>query len=395
MDDPQLIVLRLNTAFDAVRSIVARYGGVINKISNGPAGPHVIALFGALRSHEDDPQRAVHAAIEIQTALWKCDLPRRYPPRIGINTGFVYAANVGSRVRREYTVMGDQVNLAARLMTVAEPDQIIVSASTAAHVERAFDLLEQPPVIVKGKTLPQRNYQVQGARTVQAASRQRGVSQRLLGRTDELAIGYERLASARRGQGQIIALSSEAGVGKSRLAEALAEHAQADGFETVRSLCVSYGGDIPYSMWVEPVRALLGIRPTDSDAERRTKLQTVLAALERIADAPILGEIIGVPLADSGWVASLEAQARQRRLFDTVVGLIQYRAQQKPLIWIIDDAHWIDSASLELPQLPGAAYRGRGCPTAGGLSAGARLERLAGAAQRHRNRAVEFRLRYQ
>ena len=344
---PGAITPRLNAAFDAVRAVVARYEGVINKISTGPAGPHIITLFGAPTAHEDDPERAVRTAIEIQAALQNADLPGVHPARIGINTGFVYAANVGSRARREYTVMGDEVNLAARLMTVARPGQIIISASTAARVERVFDLEEREPVKVKGKMLPQRSFLVQGARvrSAQPTLLQPG---QLLGRTSEAAIGTARLNLARQGRGQIVAMSGEAGVGKSRFLEALAQQARANGFDVVSGVCISYGGTIPYSVWLEPLRALFDFRPSDSDDDRRVKLKAALAVIDRGGDAPILAEIIGVPLKDSAFTASLDAQARQRRLFEAIGALARHYATLQPLLWIIDDAHWIDPASLEL-----------------------------------------------
>lgn len=346
-DNPNDITPRLNAAFDAARSVVARYEGVINKISAGPAGPHIIALFGAPTSHEDDPERAVRAAIEIRAALASTDLPGVHRARIGINTGFVYAANVGSHARREYTVMGDQVNLAARLMSAAQPDEIVVSASTAAHIERTFDLDERAPVQVKGKAQPQRNFVVRGVRG-RPVTLAPAASGRLIGRGREIAIGVQRIQLARQSTGQIIAVSGEAGAGKSRVVEALAEHARAEGFNLISSACVSYGGDIPYLVWLEPLRALIDLPASDTEPDRRAKLQAALAAIGRSGDVPIVGEIMGVPLADSSWTASLDAQTRQRRLFEIVAALMRHHAARQPLLWVIDDAHWIDPASRDL-----------------------------------------------
>jgi predicted ATPase/class 3 adenylate cyclase len=346
-DDPNAITPRLNAAFDAARAAVARYDGVINKVSVGPTGPHLIALFGAPRSHEDDPQRAVRAALEIQAALGGANLPGAHPPRIGVNTGFVYAANVGSRARREYTVMGDQVNLAARLMAAAAPGEVVVSASTAARVQDVFDLDERPAVMLKGKSQPQRNFRLRGARARPAAMTH-PVAGPVWGREDELAACAERIERAAQGHGQIVAVSGEAGIGKSRVIEALALRARAVGFEHIGGACVSYGGDIPYSAWLELLREVIGVQPGDAEADRRRRLQAALAAIDRGDDGPIVGEIAGVSMPDTAWTASLDAQARQRRLFDAVAGLIRRRARQRPLLLTIDDAHWIDPASRDL-----------------------------------------------
>ncbi|HKZ85152.1 MAG TPA: adenylate/guanylate cyclase domain-containing protein [Anaerolineae bacterium] len=350
-DDPVALTPRLNAAFNTMRSIVARYEGVVNKIGGGPAGPHVIALFGAPVSHEDDPERAVHAALEIGAALSGADLPGVYPVRIGINTGFVYAANVGSHVRREYTVMGDQVNLAARLMAAAQPGQIVVSASTATHVEHLFDLEEREPVTLKGKSQPQRSFLARsgGARrhAVRAPAAAPG---ELLGRSDVVSAARERIAAAAQGRGQVVALTGEVGIGKSRLVETLAEQVAVEGFDVVAGACLSYGRDTPYSVWVEPLRALAegGIQPSDAEADRRARLAAKLQAIDRLDDLPIVAELVGAPVFDSGWTASLDAQTRQRRLFDAAVSLVRHRAHHAPLLLVIDDAQWIDSASLDL-----------------------------------------------
>ncbi len=346
-DDPDVILPRLNAAFDAVRSVVARYDGVINKIGAGPAGSHIVAMFGAPRSHADDPERAVQAALDIQAALASAGLPGVHPPRIGINTGFVYAANVGSRSRREYTVMGDQVNLAARLMTAAGPEQVIVSALTAAHIGHLFDLEQREPVIVKGKSQPQASSLVRRARR-RSTIVPRAVRSRLLGRADELRLGYQRIQSAWLGQGQIIAISGEAGVGKSRLIEALVEYARAEGFDLIGSAGDRSSRDVPYSAWLEPLSALIDAQPTDAGTERRAKLEGALVAIDRLDDAPIVGDLIGVPLPDSTWTASLDAQARQRRLLEAVLGLMRWRARRRPLLCALDDAHAIDPASGKL-----------------------------------------------
>ena len=355
-DDPAALTARLDAALNTVRSIVARYEGVVNKIGGGPAGPHVIALFGAPVSHEDDPERAVHAALEIGAALAGAVLPAMgtvgglpgvYPVRIGVNTGFVYAANVGSHLRREYTVMGDQVNLAARLMTAARPGQIVVSASTATRVESLFDLEEREPVTLKGKSLPQRNFALRGARRSEAKAARQGA---LLGRSDALGAARARLAAAAQGRGQVVAVAGEAGIGKSRLVEALAGQASAEGFDVVAAACLSYGRDTPYSVWVEPLRAIAGVQPSAADAEvdRRARLSASLQAIDRVDDLPIVAEVVGVPAVDTGWTASLDAQARQRRLFDAAAGLVRERARRAPLLLVVDDAQWIDSASLDL-----------------------------------------------
>ena len=160
----------LNAHFCHMQQIIDRYGGVIDKVDSYAIGHRIMALFGAPRAHVDDPERAVRAAWEMQAAMsafFKLETTAgvfALKQRIGINTGRVFAGNVGSDLRHEYSVMGDEVNLTARLMSVAREGQVLISQSTAEQIGPRFTLDEQAPVTVKGKSRPVPNYDVRGHR---------------------------------------------------------------------------------------------------------------------------------------------------------------------------------------------------------------------------------------
>ena len=176
----------LNAHFTTMRRIITKYGGVVNKLDSYAVGHRIMALFGAPRAHIDDPEQAVRAALEMQTAMTAfAELNTScgvfcLKQRIGVNTGLVFAGNVGSPIRQEYSVMGDEVNLTARLMAVANEGQVVISQNTARQSGDAFLLHEQEPVRVKGKALPVHNYEVLGLHERRVRERRP-----LIGRDDE------------------------------------------------------------------------------------------------------------------------------------------------------------------------------------------------------------------
>jgi class 3 adenylate cyclase len=209
----------LNQHFVAMQQIVAKYGGVVNKVDTYALGYRLMAIFGAPVAHENDPENAVAAALEMQAAsqaFAELESPAgRFTlrQRTGVNTGYVFAGNLGSQLRQEYSVMGDEVNLAARLMGVAEQGQVLISQATARYVSNLFEWQERPAVSVKGKSQPVRNYLVSGRAERRApAASSKG---RFVGRQAELALARRLVDAAMQGQGAVLDLYGEAGVGKS------------------------------------------------------------------------------------------------------------------------------------------------------------------------------------
>ena len=342
----------LNQHFAAMQQIVGRYGGVVNKVDTYAMGYRLMVIFGAPVAHENDPENAVAAALEMQAAgqaFAGLESPAgRFTlrQRTGINTGYVFAGNLGARLRQEYSVMGDEVNLAARLMGVAEEGQVLISQATARHVSGLFESQERPAVSVKGKSQPVRNYLVSGRaerRTPAASSKGRFV-----GRQAELALVRSLVDAAMRGQGAVLDLYGEAGVGKSRLVAELADHARWQGMFSLRGEAVSYGQSIPYLPWMGALNALLGLAQGASLEQRRARLLRVLAAAELSDWAPIIGGVLGLEVEENPLTASLDAQMRQQRFFDVVLQLLLAQAAQQPLLLVLDDLYWADSASLEL-----------------------------------------------
>ncbi len=345
----------LNTHFSRMQEIIHRYEGVIDKVDSYVVGHRIMALFGAPRAHVDDPERAVRAAWEMQAAMLAFDKLETSAgvfalrQRIGINTGRVFAGNVGSDTRHEYSVMGDEVNLTARLMSVAQEGQVLISQSTATQVGKRFRLDEKEPVRVKGKSLPVPNYEVRGIVERYEAGRPARRSP-LVGRDGEWQTIWRVAQQAAKGDCQVLDIHGEMGMGKSRVIEELIDRWTRQGRATFFAGCLSYGRHTPYAPWVTILREVFGLREDDSDQERREKITSRLATAspEWIDWAALVAHLLGVPMPESNLLRSLDPRLRQQNLQRIVSSLITSESEYHPMLLVVDDIQWIDEASLIL-----------------------------------------------
>jgi class 3 adenylate cyclase/predicted ATPase len=364
------IVSILNRYFVAASDAIRQFGGVINKLDICTQGEKLLAFFGAPVAHEDDADRAVRAALAMQGAL------SRQPglfQKIGLSFGFVYAGYIGNDWRREYTVMGDEVNLAARLMSVAEMGSVTVSQAVQRKVQATFHLIGRGQVLLKGKSAPVPVYTIAGARAIPEALRGlKGMHSALVGREREWEQLLAALQRAVAGRGQIVSITGEAGLGKSRMVAELKDYlaqarpmagvfdpdAAASVSQNTRLIqvnCPSYSESSPYFPFRQILLQVFGLFPDDSDSAMWSKLHQELAhwfTPETRADAlPYLGQLLGLQLGElAEKVRHLDAEALQRRIFLAVRQvLMAYAAPEAPtLILVMDDVHWIDQASQAL-----------------------------------------------
>lgn len=341
----------LNAHFTHMQRILARYGGVVNKVDSYAVGHRIMALFGAPRAHVDDPERAVRAALEMQQAMTAfADLETScgvfsLKQRIGVNTGLVFAGNVGSLSRQEYSVMGDEVNLTARLMAVAAEGQVLISQSTARQSGGALLLREQEPVRVKGKSKPVPNYEVMGLQE-RRASEQRP----LIGRDDEWQTIHALTDRALASDAQVLTLVGDVGLGKSRLLDEVIAHWDEHGALSLSTTCPSFGRHTPYLPWQELLRDLFGFAPADSNAVKLEKIATLLQEADPTWRdwTSLLGRLLGLEVQELHWMRTLDAQTRQRTLFRLISGLVAHVAGEQPLLLAIDDLQWADDTSVAL-----------------------------------------------
>jgi len=346
----------LNRYFVTMRSVVEQYEGVVSKVGAGPGGLHLHVLFGAPVAHEGDPERAVRAALEMQAAMEGIALeigPKLdgdaalFRQAIGVTTGFVFAGSIGSAQRREYTVMGDVVNLAHRLMSAADDGAILVAASTAEHLGPRIVLEEQPAARVKGKADPVRRFLVQGL--AEGAALEKSVRREMVGRTAERERVLAALERTARGDGQVLVIRGEAGVGKTRLALEAVREAGERGIPVYSGQSISFLRDtVPYLPWTHVLRGLLDVPAGKTPTEQVAALTAGLAAAGLTGWEPLLGEVLGLAIEETSLTASLDPRLRQQRFFDIVLELIAHATRRHPLVLWLENVQWADVASLGL-----------------------------------------------
>ncbi len=342
----------LNTHFTKMRRIIDKYGGVVNKVNTYVVGHSIMALFGAPRAHIDDPERAVRAALEMQAAmaaftnLETSEGTFSLKQRIGVNTGLVFAGNVGSPTRQEYSVMGDEVNLSCRLMGVSEEGQVLISLHTARQTGSTLLLQSQPPVKVKGKSQFISVYEAEGVREQRAHERRP-----LVGREMTWATIHDLSEQALAKETRILTLVGNVGLGKSRLLAELAVHwLEEHGALSVETACPSFGRHTPYLPWRNLLRPLFGLEANDTPAEKLEKIDACLTDIDPTwSDWTVLmARLLGMEIEETDLVRALDAQTRQRLIFRVVAGLVDHVAARQPLLLIIDDLQWADDTSVAL-----------------------------------------------
>lgn len=348
------IAAHLNRYIVRMQAAIAQYGGVISKIDLYDHGDKIMAIFGAPLAHENDAERTLRAALDMQAAA-RASAPMQIEQSIGVTAGVVFAGHVGSDERREYTVMGDDVNLAARLMSAAPPGELLLSTSIRRKVTPFFELADRGPLKLKGKSQPVPVFSVIGPRAQPEPVRGiRGLHSPLVGRDAELATLRDLAAHVRSGDGRLLILTGEAGLGKSRLINEVRAQIAATECLCLEGRCLSYTQNVSYSAFTDIVRSALGLADDDSEAEGWAKLRRRLSELlpveARDDILPYLASFLSwhLPEALAGRVAYLEGEALQRQVIRAVVTLLETLAARHPLLLVFDDLHWADSASLTM-----------------------------------------------
>ncbi|HEY88571.1 MAG TPA: AAA family ATPase [Thermoflexia bacterium] len=350
----QRLVERPNEIFGRARDYIQRYGGAVNKIGMGPQGPYLMALFGAPQAHEDDPLRATLAALRMQEHS-------EVPLRVGINSGFVFAGDVGTAERREYTVMGDAVNLAYRLKSSCEPGQVWLGPHTARHpaIRQRISGVVGPPQQLKGKSQPVTPYIAQAMRSATEWTAVEGLP--LIGRAEELGELQAALARcATRTQTEIVLLHGVAGMGKSRLAAELSRWALGQGFQVHSGSAPSYGMHLPHAAWKGLLLSLLGLDALPV-AKQPAALHHLLAALGLDIWAALIAPLIDLEVVPSPEVASLSPELREMERLIVLTALLEAAASVQPQLLILENVHWMPPASRQLlagvlENLPAASF---------------------------------------
>jgi class 3 adenylate cyclase/tetratricopeptide (TPR) repeat protein len=348
--DPERWRGLLDRFFAIASEAVQGLGGTIDKFT----GDGVMALFGAPVSQEDHARRACLAALELHgsLALLATELAGEgveLAIRVGLNSGEVIVGEIGEQGQMEYAAIGHTVGLAQRIESLAPAGSTTLSARTAGLVSGEFELGELGEFEVKGSSLPQRVFELLGKSSsrdrVEAAGARGGLS-RFVGRDREQAALEAALERGVAGEGQVVGLVGEPGVGKSRLAHEFVERCLAEGISVQRARAVAHGREIPLLLVLELMRATLGVDDTDEPQIARARITASLDALDASfrEDLPLLFDFLGVPDPEQ-LPLKVDPEARQRQLLSLVRRMMHARSRIEPAVALLEDLHWLDDAS--------------------------------------------------
>jgi predicted ATPase/class 3 adenylate cyclase len=364
--DPEEWTEIINGAFEHMIKPVYNYEGTVARLM----GDAILAFFGAPIAHEDDPQRAILAGLDIVAGIapyrdsvqhkWGIDVN----VRVGINTGVVVVGAVGSDLRMEYTAMGDAVNLASRMEQTAEPGTVLIAEETYKLVAPLFDFEELGGIEVKGKVEPVLAYRVLRQRATPGRLRGfGGTAPPLVGREEALRKLTTAIEQVLHGNGQILFITSEVGLGKSRLIEELhrqwdtsfpaSEEGDEEGLNPnsrwYATFSLSYESTRPYSLFRHFLRELFGAAQGDPPIVLERKLADFVTATvpaEKMAQVKTVLETLFGLAADGDTV--LKGEAFKTQLYETVAFLLSQWANEAPGVIVTDDIHWADPASMDL-----------------------------------------------
>jgi len=352
--DPEDWTEIMNGVFGYMIRPVYRYEGTVARLM----GDAILAFFGAPVTHEDDPQRAVLAGLEIVQGFtayrehvmrqWGVDINLR----VGVNTGLVVVGEVGAGQHTEYTAMGDAINLAARMEQTAQPGTVQIAEDTYRAVAPFFEVEDLGGIRVKGKSDPVHTYRVLCTKATPGRLRGiEGLASPLVGRAQEMGLLMEAVAQLEKGIGGVLCLIGEAGLGKSRLISELHAHVREFGREMrwYETVSLSYEVDQPYGLFQRLIRRLIGANPGDAPAVLCRKLDALLGAEssdehedERRAFEALLG------LSHGEGEPSLEGETFKGQLYRVMALRWHSWASAAPVVLVCDDLHWSDPASVAL-----------------------------------------------
>ena len=328
----------------AVQATASRYEGTLMDITIGDKGSYAYVNFGALSAHEDDSRRAVKAALELRN---KTELQLQ----MGITQGLMRVGAYGGETRKVFGALGDDVNLAARLMTTAKKNEILLSSHVHKAVLDQFTFEPRPPLQIKGKAEPLPVFAVTGESQKRAVRLQEpDYSLPMVGRQQELGIINDKLDAAAKGQGQVVGIVAEAGLGKSRLVAEVIRNARRKGFVGFGGACQSDGIHTPYLAWKSIWQAFFDVDPEMSERKLMRWLEGEIEdrAPLRVDAMPLLNAVLELNIPENNFTQYLEPKIRQSALHALLEDCLKAQAGDEPTLIVIEDLHWIDALSHDL-----------------------------------------------
>ena len=338
----------INRAYqDAVTAAIEKYSGYVARYM----GDGVLAYFGYPRAHEDDAERALRAGLELIDSVSMLETGFALAVRVGVATGPVVVGDiVGEGAAQESAVVGETPNLAARLQGIAEPNTVVLSAATQHLVAGRFDLGALGPQTLKGIGKPVQAYRALAVRDVSRfdAARERRLTP-VVGRDEELEILLRRWRLAVEGEGQAILLSGEAGVGKSRIVHALQDSLAEVLTNRILCYCSPYHQSSAFHPVIEQLERAIRIRSGQTPWEKLNALENVLGelGLDVVETVQFFAELLSIPYEGIYPALDLSPEQLRLRTLDVLVETVEAMAAQEPVLFVIEDAHWVDPSTQD------------------------------------------------
>ena len=350
--DPEEWAELIGDATTTMGKVVDRYGGRVSQV----LGDGILAFFGVPVAHEDDPQRAVRAGLDLIREMRTYATSPQQPEgslqvRVGLNTGLAVTRDVSlGASSTDYTALGDAVNVAARLQAEAAPNTVLIGPTTYAFVSHSVNATPRGPLVLKGKANPIRAYEVTA--WIGGQLRQSGVPglrSPMVGRDVEFSRLSRALRAVRAGRGRVAVLRGEPGIGKSRLVTELRRHANDPPMQWLEAACVSYGQEVPYALTLGILRALLGLSDEGmAPAAIRDRLMTALGSAASDVGAH-MAQLLSLDLEpwEHEEVIGLAPDAL-RAAYIEGIGVLLRSVIREPTVFVCEDVHWADEASVDL-----------------------------------------------
>ena len=346
--DPEDLREVISAYQKCVAETVRRFGGFVAKYM----GDGVLVYFGYPQAHEDDAERAVRAGLELIAAVVALKTRAPLQTRVGIATGLVVVGDlIGAGAAQEQAIVGETPNLAARLQGIAEPNMVVIAEGTRKLLGNLFELEDLGAKDLKGIAGPVRAWAALRASSAEGrfeALHATGLTA-LVGREEELELLLRRWSRAKTGEGQVVLLSGEAGIGKSRLTAALLERLASEPHTRLRYFCSPQHTDSAFYPIIGQMERAAGLAHDDTPQARLDKLDAVLAQTSTSSqDAALFAEMLSLPNDGRYPALELAPEQRRQRTLEALTAQLAGLARQQPVLMIVEDAHWIDPTSLEV-----------------------------------------------
>ena len=351
--DPEDLREVMRAYQEVCAKVIKRFEGYIAKY----LGDGILVYFGYPKAHEDDARRAVHTGLDVVEAvshlpLQEKQLQQPLQVRMGIHTGLVVVGEMGAGgVREQMAIVGDTPNIAARLQGLAESDTVVISTATHRLVQGYFDCESIGQHTLKGMSRPMEAYRVVGESGIRGRLEVAGAKglTPFVGREEEVEILFDRWKRAREGEGQVVLLSGEAGIGKSRLLQVMKSRLVDEPYTKIESHCSAYYQDSSLYPVIDHLRSWLNLKREDTTGAKLAKIEAALQKYGFSLDetVPLFASLLSVPIPADYMPLKLSPEGYKRKTFEALTSLLLKEAEKKPVLRIVEDLHWVDPSTLE------------------------------------------------